>query len=108
MDEQQKSPVIVLPEDEARREQLRQKLEEYRTRIEPHKAPEMQMDTICKIAVLERLLRDSQVNTWDLSREMVEIYGPGLDAHTFNVACGVVADYIKTGGANLHGGTGLK
>lgn len=108
MAKQEESPVIVLPEDETKKEQLRQKLEEYRTRLEPLGAPEMQMDTICKIAVLERLLRDSQVNTWDLSREMSKTYGHSLDHHAFNVACGVVADYVKTGGENLRGGTGLK
>ncbi|MBI1975038.1 MAG: hypothetical protein HYS57_01605, partial [Parcubacteria group bacterium] len=105
-----KSPVIVLPDDETRKQQLRDKLTQYKGRVHPYRAPELQMnmDTICKIAVLERLLCDGQVSTWDLSREMAKTYGSGFDVNAFNNACGVIEDYCKTGGQNLRGGTGLR
>jgi len=99
------SPVIVL--NEARRLQLAKKLEEYRGRLNSLRAPEVQMDTICKITVLERLLRDGLVNTWELSREMATNYGLGFDAHYFTNACGVIEDYCKTGGTTISDGTGL-
>lgn len=101
------SPVIFLPMDEVRKQQFRDKLTEYKGRMHPYCAPEMQMNTICKINVMERLLRDGQVNTWELSREMVETYG-NIDVNEFNNACDIIDDYCKTGGANIHGGTGLK
>lgn len=100
------SPVIVLPDDETRKQQLRDKLAEYKGRMHPYRAPELQMGTICKIAVLERLLADGKVVTWDLSREMAETYG--FNVNDFKNACGVIEDYCKTGGKNLHGGTGLR
>ena len=103
----EKSPVIVLPTDKTREQQLRGKLAEYKGRMDLYRAPELQMDTICKIAVLERLLRDSQVNTWELSQEMAETYA-SFDVKTFNNTCGVIKDYCETGGQNTHGGTGLQ
>lgn len=106
--ETKESPVIVFPEDETRKQQLRAKLVEYQGRMNPYRAPEMQMDTICKMVVLERLLRDGQVKTWDLSREMAETYGSGFDGNAFGNACGVIEDYCKTGGQNIHSGTGLR
>ena len=48
------------------------------------------------------------MNTWDLSREMAETYGSGFSVNDFQNACGVIEDYCKTGGQNLHGGTGLR
>lgn len=101
------SPVIVLPESETRREQLRIKLEEYRGRLDKFLHPGAQMDAICKITVLERLLRDGQVSTWDLSMELQEKYGKDFDVPSYENACGVVADYVATGGVRVEGGTGL-
>lgn len=98
---------LLLPDNETRKKQLQIKLFEYKKRISPYRAPEMQMSTICKISVLERLLKDGQVDTEELSREMFEVYGSGFSVHAFNNACGVIDDYCKTGGKNTHGGTGL-
>ena len=100
--------VILLPNDETRKQQLRDKLVEYKKRMHPYAAPELQMDTICKIAVLERLLRDGQVNILDLSWEMTETYKLGFDINAFNKACGAIEDYCNTGGVHTRGGTGLK
>ena len=103
----EESPILVLPEDKTRVEQLRKKLEEYMGRYNPYGAPESQMGTICKTTVLGHLLEDLVVDTFQLYLEMEKIYGSGLDAHKFNVACGVINDYCTTGGKNTCGGTGL-
>lgn len=106
--EMEESPVIIFPKDETRQQQLRDKLIEYRGRIDPYLAPERQMDTIYKIAILERLLHDGRVNIRELSRTMAKTHGSNFDVNLFNNACGVIEDYCKTGGKNLHSGTGLK
>lgn len=103
----EQSPIFVLPEDETRKWQLREKLKEYKGRFDPYRAPELQMGTICKITVLEQLLRDDRVDTWELCLEMAQTYGSSFDSYKFNVACGVIDDYCKTGGKNAQGGTGL-
>lgn len=106
--ETKESPVIVLPNDEMRKRQLEDKLKEYKGRKDPHRHPALQMDTICKIEVLERLLRDGKVVTWDLSREMAKTYGDSLDVDALDNACFVIEDYCKTGGKSIDGGTGLR
>ncbi len=98
-----KSPTIVLPKRHV--QQLHSKLVEYEGRLSQFRAPELQMDTICKMTVLGRLLRDGQVNTWELSREMATTYGSGFDPWAFTNACGVIEDYCKTGGQNVSGGS---
>lgn len=99
--ETKESPVIMLPDDETRKRSLRDKLAEYKERMHPYHAPELQMGAICKITVLERLLTDGQVDTWGLSREMAQTYGSGFDVRAFQNACGVIDDYATTGGKNL-------
>ena len=101
------APIISLPDDKARQKQLQRKLKEYQERMQPYRAPELQMENICKIAVLERLLRDGQVNTWDFSLELAKEHGSEFNPYDFSLACAVIDDYCKTGGANLSGGTGL-
>lgn len=96
-------PIIKLMES---REILERKLAEYRSRLNEFGAPETQFDTIYKIAVVERLVETGEVDTQNLSRELVAKYGT-FDTASFNNACGVIADYIKTGGKNVAGGTGL-
>lgn len=98
--------VITLPTDETRQWQLCEKLAEYKKRRHPYRAPESQMDVICKIAVLERLC-EGKVNTCELSRDMVKNYGSGFNADDFNNACMVIQDYRETGGQNVRGGSGL-
>jgi|SRR3989338_8826132 len=99
--------VIVLPTDEARKRQLREKLINYNERKHPHRAPKWQMDLICKIAILERLLRDGAVDTQELSREMAKNYCEGFNADDFENARDVIRDYCETGGQNVSGGKGL-
>jgi len=106
-----KSPVIKLPrglKGGVVVAMLGSKLAEYRLRYDPGHHPGMQMGTVCKIAVLERLLEKKKVKTWDLSLELAEKYGSHFDEDDFNNACAVIKDYCKTGGKNVHGGTGIK
>lgn len=100
-------PIIILPEDKKRRQQLKNKLEEYEKRISPHRHPGLQMHAICKKIILERLLKEGEINTWNLSLEMAKTYGSDFNLDDFNDACGVIDDYCQTGGANVKGGTGL-
>ncbi|MBT9144063.1 MAG: hypothetical protein DDT29_02477 [Dehalococcoidia bacterium] len=107
------SPKIKFPEDITKVKSLQEKLAEYKERLgtqmkkDPHKVPELFTDTNYKIAVLEKLLTDGEVNTHELSRELNEKYG-GFNVDDFNNACAVIEDYAKTGGKEVTGGTGLK
>ena len=101
--EQGESPILRLAED---RSLLEEKLKEYKGRIDQYIAPERQIGTIYKIEILKALLEHGEVNTYDLSRKLHDRFGV-LDVEKFNNACGVIDDYIKTGGKNLSGGTGL-
>lgn len=102
-------PVIKLPENPEMVERLRAKLEEYRRRLsdDQYKAPYAQQDTIYKIAILEKLLEDGVVDTWDLSRELGDKYG-WFDVPAFESACGVIDNYAKNWGIGNIGGTGFK
>jgi len=102
-----KNPIITLPSNPKRVQQLKLKLLEYKKRIDGYKPPEFQMDTLCKIAVLSRALEKGQVNTQDLMVEMEKTYGGSFNKGYFLRACTVIEDYCLTGGADLHGGTGL-
>lgn len=100
--------VILLPHDKKRVELLKKKLEEYRARIQPFAAPEAQMVNTMKIAVLELLLTEGQVDTWEFSRHLAEEYKTNFSVRAYANACSVIEDYCKTGGARCFGGTGLK
>ena len=100
-------PVIELPSDKKRVQQLKLKLVEYRNRLDRYKMPEEQMHPLCKIAVLSALIEKGKVNVIELKAEMEKTYGPGFNKGLFFSACGVIEDYCLTGGANLSGGTGL-
>ena len=106
-DYEELSPILVLTKNVSLEQKLCYKLQEYKGRLHLFVHPELQMNIICKIAVLERLIRDRNVNTWELSIEMASTYGAAFSAHDFNNACGVIDDYNKTGGQNVFGGTGL-
>ncbi len=101
-----KSPAIVLPEREERKLQLYAKLEEYKRRL-GKRSGYSYMDTILKIRVLERLLKDKRVKTHKLSLELSREFGSDFDVERFDNACGVIENYCLTGGERAHGGTGL-
>ncbi|MFH1346648.1 MAG: hypothetical protein ABIH10_00145, partial [Spirochaetota bacterium] len=74
MAEQKVVEIIIISNDETRRQQLQNKLVEYRKRINLRFPIGPQMNTAYKIVILERLLRDGQVKISELVREMSEIY----------------------------------
>jgi hypothetical protein len=105
-------PKIQFPEDLQTVRALQKKLQEYKERLgeemknDPYKTPEMFTDTTYKIAVLEKLLLQGEVDTHALSREIHEKFG-NLNTSDFDNACSVIEDYAKTSGKHTTGGTGL-
>jgi hypothetical protein len=101
----EQSPVIELPAnlDPVHRRRLEAKLAEYRARQDANRyqAPEVDQGTLCKIAVLEAVLGRGCIRTFDFHRELVKKHG-FIDPYSFNNACGVINDYITTGGQKVH------
>ncbi len=103
--------IIVLPAD--KRGTLQAKLKEYKGRLA--KAGDVlyrKWDATCKIAVLQKLLQDGQLDIQSLAAEMMDVHKDeeGFSTYfrnSFETACGVINDYCETGGENCHGGTGL-
>jgi hypothetical protein len=104
-------PKIKLPEDVTLTKSLQDKLAEYEKRFEKKQmerlAQEDLWDVIYKIAVLNKLLTDNEVDINKVSAELTEEYG-SVNEKILENAIAVIEDYIKTGGKNLAGGTGLK
>ncbi len=116
----EESPKIVLPEDELGRRTLKDKLQEYRGRLEEIKKqnPNMHPELIRRISVvggglgyridiLESLLRDGELDAHQFSLELNRRDG-FLDVGGYNTAAAIVDDYCRTGGKNVKGGTGLR
>lgn len=124
-----RGPVLILPETRPERcDQLAQKLNEYKQRVESidrrlkscmsdslkYMAPEVLSDNFghmpYSIYILEHLFEEKTVETWALSRKLAEKMdkeGKIYMVKYFEKACKIIADYIETGGKNLCGGTGL-
>ncbi len=120
----EKSPVLILPKDKKLVAKLRRKLEEYKHRIEsyheqhPNQHPVFREIVlaieICKMTILEQLLANGKVVAWDASKKFIEERQKKdkdsapkfVDA--WMRAWPVIKDYCETGGAKIHGGTGLK
>jgi hypothetical protein len=102
------SRVLTLPADNpVRIGQLTAKLEEYRRRFDPHKAPELQMHLLMKTILLDTLLQHGAVETGPLSDRLAAQFGVAFNLRVFADACAVIADYCTTGGERVRGGTGL-
>lgn len=112
-------PRIVLPEDKAKRKALEDKLIEYKGRLSrfkedrPYVSPELAariresyIDSLCKVAITERLLERGEVDTRELFEELKEREGPILLSDYYS-AVNVIADYCETGGRKTIGGTGF-
>jgi len=103
----EKPTIIQVPEGTERIMQLQAKLRQYRSRYDMRESPSKQMDTICKIKVLEAMLKDSFCLTIELERELCQTYGSDFDHDAFDNACVVIRDYCATGGQMVKGGEGL-
>ncbi len=87
------------------REQLIGKLAEYKSRIgHPDHNPQR---LAYKIAIFEQLVSNGEVNIPQLESELRASQGANFNAEFFETARSVAEDYLKTGGKNLFGGTGL-
>jgi len=101
---------IVLPEDPARVNQLKKKLEEYRSRlreyVEKHDLTR-NFDTECKMRILDELLKNKIVRLSELEHDY-SANDPRALPYVYN-AFAVIQDYALTGGQNvdLSRGTGL-
>ncbi|MDA1060173.1 MAG: hypothetical protein O3B47_00055 [bacterium] len=107
--EELRSLEILLPPD--KRVVMQRKMNEYKTRLatkyaeRPSNDPSV-IEVQLRILILEKLFQQGRIYTWDLSRELEHTfknYSPEL----FERACKVIEQYIKNGGKDLHGGTGL-
>ena len=114
---EKESPKIELPRNFKTIERLQDKLKDYKQRLEskkdkvdPYKAPEQTFrvfaGTKYKIAVVEKLLLEGNVDTHQLSLELGEKDGQ-FDKQAFENACSVIKDYVTTGGKRVTGGTGF-
>ena len=103
-----RSRTLTLPKNNPDRvAQLTPKLAEYRGRFAAHQAPEAQMRTFLKIAVLKTLLQEGCVQTGALAGTLTTAFGPGFNPILYRDVCAVIADYCATGGKKNRGGTGL-
>lgn len=110
----EEGPTIVLPSNPEIKKKLGRKLEEYRKRVEKHveENPTMHPALIYgsslgyKMIILERLLQEGVVDTWQLSLELEKKYGIVYNDQ-FNNAAAVIEDYCTTGGKKVYGGTGF-
>lgn len=111
--ETQEGLKIKFPEDISTIKALQAKLTEYKERLatqvmdNPYKAPELFADANYKIAVMENILLNGGANI-NLLPELLKTRDGFFDADIFRNACEVIEDYIKTGGREVFGGTGLK
>lgn len=98
------SRILVLPEDEKRKKQLRDKLNDYRKRRSEHmeKARYQPPETFAlsaPIAMLESLLDNGFVNFSELEKS--------FEPTSFARYEEVITDYVLTGGQNTRSGTGF-
>jgi hypothetical protein len=61
--------------------------------------------TFYKKEVLRAVLKNGEVNTRELSIIMARQLNPNFSLFKFNNACGVINDYITTGGENCFNGS---
>jgi len=104
-------PKIILPKDEKIVRALEEKLKEYRARLKAYDYthPELRnklTSSWYKAGIVERLLKDRELNTSQFLSELKEKEG-SLDLDNYKTAVAVINDYIETGGKNVNGGTGF-
>ncbi|MBF0102556.1 MAG: hypothetical protein HQK77_16775 [Desulfobacterales bacterium] len=87
--------------------QLNSKLAEYKSRYKRKVKAKLQMDTICKIFILQELLEKSHI-TYETVRDKIQIkYKDDFGIKDFYNAWYVINDYCTTGGRKVKDGTGL-
>ncbi|NQT50111.1 hypothetical protein HQ571_05440 [Candidatus Kuenenbacteria bacterium] len=101
-----KSPVIELPVDDLKVRELQAKRDDYLERLKTHKSEQYRLDLTYRIELIESLLREKRVETWDFCHLIVTREG-SINGQAFDNACAVVDDYCKTGGAQTIRGRGF-
>lgn len=116
---EKEAPIISLetvpPDDrEERKEQLQLKIDEYGRRIKRKvigQGPIININsvlhTLYKRDALKLIIKFGSLNTYAYGRALEEYFGGSIGKREFESACGVADDYVKTGGKNILGGTGL-
>ncbi len=108
------SPIIELNEEF--RERLQAKLQEYEKRWEakvanegPYDHPEAKFtsSTYYKKELAAKLLAQGKVDTHEFSRELFTRHNECFDPDNYNTACGVLHDYMLTGGEHTLQSTGF-
>lgn len=94
--------------------QLEEKVVEYKKRLKSDLDAAEQLDLIAKIIFSQTFLRNEKVNVGEITRSIKEEHEDltqHMNDEELNViilkAFFVIRDYIKTGGKNVTGGTGL-
>lgn len=114
----ERAEVLVLPESPELRKRLEAKLIEYKQRREdlnkedksywsPEKIRRYYKDVDYKIALLDAVLQEGRVDINGQANQLIAAEGDDFSMRAFENAKGVIEDYLKSGGSNLHGGTGL-
>jgi len=98
--------LIELSGDKVRKEQLEEKLKEYKKRLErPDLNEKSKKDYSFRIFILNKLLELGKV---DLSETMDELEGEvGFDREIFMKSWNIIEAYNNRDGEGLRGGTGL-
>lgn len=107
-------PIIKLPNDIELQAKLERKHAQYIKRIkekgegrENEDASQIDYETTCKAVILERLIDDGEVDTFEfLGTETSEFHSHVPKIYEGSV--GVIKDYVETGGKHVIGGGGLK
>ncbi len=104
---------ITLPNDEALRQRLLKKQQEYAGRVELYKGDletiegfSKYADSLFKNLIITKLLTDGQVNLIDIAKSIPDRDDNAFDAVLAN-AFSVIKGYAKDGGTSITGGTGL-
>jgi len=118
--EYQFNNTLVLPDIAELRRRLKEKLEEYNSRIENYKKKYQvkklgividresnMLDAIYKREILDRLLQDGKADLKTIHDSLYDEFKGYISEDNFLNAVSVITDYIKTGGRHTHGGTGF-
>lgn len=97
---------ITLPEE--RRDLLAERVDGYRRQLQQRLTPFQRICVSSRIAVGERVLRDSTVDTIQLGLDLQQGHSAAYDFRSFANACAVISDLCQTGGINTRDGAVLR
>lgn len=106
--------LIRLPDnlDAVTLKKLESKAQEYADRVTRYdaegadKKSTKYIDSMYKMLIMQSLLRDKSVKIEDIRDQVMSDLGE-VNEYRLDSAFNVIQDYVLSGGANTHGGTGL-